>query len=233
MNKSLCTAALMAVSSLALLGGCGGNEYEVWQADRWSEPSFSPANVKKAAVVMYIASDIERNKTFLEGLIISLQQRGIRIVEQEVVNVAQKEARLILSQKADVVSTRDIAQRLGRQLALDAVIYADSTGRNTFYQLERKPFGANADEAAIRQREANSRGTITPDDARRCRITAHHSVGLSLHMVDVATGKIVWVGYRHLAVSQKYDNTHPDAVSTFGAVQKLSKAISADILSGS
>jgi hypothetical protein len=226
-------AFLLAGAALLLAGAGCNNNYEVWQADHWKHPDYSPQDVKKVAVVMYIASDLERNKTFLEGLIIALQQRGIRVVEQEVVNVAQTEARLILSKKADVISTREISQRLGQQLALDAVIYADATGRDTFYQMDGKPFGASDDEALRRQHDANVRGTIVPDDARRCDIIAHHSAGLSLHMVDVATGKIVWVGYRHLAVSQEYDSSHPDAVTTFGAVQRLSRAVTSDVLAGS
>jgi len=226
---------LAGLLSPALLGGCATG-YEVCQADKWQSEDFKPGSIRKAAVVMFVSTKteqnktLERNKTFLEALIISLQRRGIRIVEQEVVNVAQREARLLLSRQSDVVSTREITERLGQQLALDAVIYADSVARNTVFELHKKLFGADEDEAAMRQGQVNQRGTITPEDARRCRIIAHHSVGLSLHVVDVATGEIVWVGYRHLAVSQEYDANHPEAVSTFGAVQTLAAAVVKDIL---
>ena len=81
-----------------------------------------------------------------------------------------------------------------------------------------------------RQKDANDRGMIVHQDADDFGIEAIHNVGLSLHMVDVATGELVLVGYRHLVMSQLYNEDSPQAVSNFSAVQRLCSAVTSDIL---
>lgn len=227
MSWKRCSLALSCLMVLALVGCDEG--YTISQSEFWRSEKYQPENLKKVAVVMYGAT--ERNKTFLEGLIISLQQRGIRVVEQQVVQLAQKEARMVLQKKSDMVSTREISEFLGKQLALDAVIYADATGRSTRFLFSETATGPSQSAIPGRQSEANARGMITPQDADDFGIEAMHNVGLSLHIVDVATGEIVLVGYRHLVMSQFYDEDSPQAVSNFSAVQTLCSAVATDILS--
>ena len=241
-NVLLVGAVLMA-ATVCGVGGC--HHYEVWQADSWVSPDYRPLDIRRAAVVMFapwaevggqkieyhgMQDTLQKNKTFAEALIIALQHCGVRIVEQQVVEVAQREARLILSKQSDVVSTKELASRLGRQLSLDTVFYADALSRQTTFQFDKKFLGAGTAEARMRQREANDRGSITPDDVRRCIIVAHHSVGLSLRAVDIATGRITWVGYRNLAMADRYDDDRPDTLSNFSAVQKLTERLVSDLL---
>lgn len=247
LTGNMLLATLLAAAG-SLLAGCqAGGKYEVWQADHWRDPGFQPRDVRRAAIVMFAPwsevggekievhgrdTTLQRNKTYAEALIISLQQRGLRIVEQQVFDAAQQEARLILLKQADVISTKELANRLGRQLNLDTIFYADALARHTAFEFGPKwPF-AKRDEAYARQREANQRGGISPEDARRCTILVHHTVGLTLRAVDVTTGRITWVGYRHLALADRYDDDHPDVLSTFGAVQELAEAVVDDLLTG-
>lgn len=240
-GRRLLVAAVIGMG-LPLAGGC--RTYEVWQSDNWKSADFRPENIKRAAVVMFapwsevggqkievhgVDETLDRNKTFGEAVIISLQQRGMRIVEQQAVDVAQREARLVLSKESDVVSTRELAERLGRQLQLDAVIYADALYRGTYFEFQKKAFGANESEAKFRENEANQRGGITPEDARKCEIIAHHNVGLSVRVVDITTGRILWAGFRSLSVAEEYDDRHPDALTTFSTVQKLCEKLVEDI----
>jgi hypothetical protein len=174
--------------------------------------------------------NVSKNKTYGEALIICMQKRGVRIVEQRLLEVAQQEARLSLAKDADVVSTKDLANRVGRQLHLDTVYYADALSRRTHYEFSGKPFGANNVEAMARGQAATARQSITPDDAKRCHIVVHHSVGLTIRAVDVATGKITWVGYRNLSIAQEYDDNHPEVVTTFNSVQRLAECLAGDLL---
>jgi hypothetical protein len=226
MSWKRCSLALSCLVLLAIVGCDEG--YSISQSEFWRSEKYQPERLKKVAVVMYGAS--ERNKTFLEGLIISLQQRGIRVVEQQVVQLAQKEARIILQKKSDMVSTREISEFLGKQLALDAVIYADATGRSTRFIFSETATGPHRSLILGRQRDANDRGMIVPQDADDFGIEAMHNVGLSLHVVDVASGELVLVGYRHMVMSQFYDEDSPQAVSNFSAVQSLCAAVATDIL---
>ncbi len=217
----------VGIASVAalLMAGAGCRTYEVWQADHWDD-GYRGGESKRAAVVMF--STAPRNKTFAEAMIISLQQRGVRIVEQQLVDVATQEARMTLSKQTDVVSTRDLTNRIGKQLNLDVIYYADALARKTTFDFRRK-LGVSAAEEASLEARANERGSVEPDDIRKCDITVSHTVGLTIRAVDVATGKIRWVGYRFLAAAEDYKEDRPDVLSPFATVQKLANTLCDDI----
>ncbi len=223
-----CRLAAGTLVLVALACGSGCNTYKVWQADHWRAHDFQPGQIKRAAVVIPQTGQ-DRNKTFAEAMIVAIHERGPRLVEQQLVDAVTNESRMILRRQTDVVSTRELASRVGKELDVDTIFYADSTGRRTVFELRRKLFGANQQEAFQRTAQANQRGALVPEDVRRCSVFVHHSVGLSLRAVDVATGRIKWVGFRHLAVGDKYSEDRPDMLNTFGAVQELSETIADDI----
>jgi hypothetical protein len=225
---------LLALCCLIAITIAGCDEgYMISQSEFWQAEDYQPTQMKKVAVVMYGSTGsrtAQRNKTVLEGLIIALQQRGIRVVEQQVIRLAQKEARMVLQKKSNMVSTREISEFLGKQLALDAVIYADAVARDSRFIFTSNTPGPDRQMVNSRQRDANAQGMITPRDAEDYTIEAMHNVGLSLHVVDVASGKLVMIGYRHLVMSQFYSDESPQAVSNFSAVQSLCTAVTRDIL---
>lgn len=208
---------------------CGCQTYEVWQADCWKAPDFHPQEIKRAAFVIPAGPALDRNKTFAEAMIVAIHRRGPRLVEQQLVDAVTRETRLILQKQADLVSTRDLASRIGRELNVDTIFYADATVRSTVFRFTPKLLGAWDDETARRQEAANKRGNLLPDDVRRCNVLVQHSVGLTLRAVDIATGKIKWVGYRYLAMADPYADDRPDVVTSFGGVEKLAQKLTDDV----
>jgi len=224
-NKRSAVAAFGATILFWTLAGC--HTYEVRQFDSVKGQA---VQLGRAAVIMNALSGTstkDRNKLFSEQLIVSLQKQGVDVAERQKVEALLVDAEMIKRGLADLSETQR-AQRLGRLLKVDVIIYADAFVNHTYYQyLNRAVLNSESRRVQL-QREANENGVVKSEGYP---IIASHAVGLSMRGVDTATGEIVWVGYRFKATATKVKDDKPETITNFDIVRGVCDEIVADLLS--
>jgi len=218
------TVAFCVVSGLAI-ASTGCHTFEVHQAD--SAHTQRPVKFDRAAVIMATQRTLEGeqtkqpNKLFTEQLIVSLQQQGVDVAERQKVESLLVDAQMVESGQADLSET-ERAKRLGRLLKVDVIIYGDAIVNETHYTFFDKAFFNSETQRAKLEREANESGIV---DRKDYPVLAQHAIGLSIRAVDTATGEIVWVGYRSLAVARMVEDDRPETLGNFGVIQEVCDAM--------
>ena len=127
---------------------------------------------------------------------------------------------------ADLTET-ERAKRLGRLLKADVIVYADAIINVSYYNYYKRFFFNNNLERFRLEKEANETGVVR---RKGYPVLANHSIGLSMRVVDSATGEIVWVGYRFMGAAKIVDDDKPDTLTNFEVIRNVCDEIIDDLL---